>query len=644
MTLRTDLRLTVRALRTHAGYALAAVGTLALGIGATTAMFSAVYAVLLAPQPIREPSRLVAGWGLAPELSHGLIELTYRDIEALGRDSRTVRSMAAVGSTTWSAVLEGRGDPARLAYAGVSGTFFETVGVPAALGRALLPADDVRGGANVLVLSHAAWRDRFGSDPAIVGRTITLDGQPQTVVGGDAGRLRLPARRRVLDAAGAGALGRRRDLEDRRPRHRRRVVLRGAVARRRERRHGRRRALGDRTPPRRAPARATSGHACDGDAVRGARRRSGTARPLGAARRRGRAAAHRLRQRLGIDAHPRRPGSPRTRDPAGSRRLGRRHRAAVAGRVGGGRGARRRRRPAAGIGTHVDHAGARTGGHPAARRRAAQPAGGGGGVPGHARGSDRLRPGADAAGGRHERGRRLVRCRTAYGRSAAPSLAHGVAGGADRDGGRAAGDRRPRDPQLPGAAGDRPRLPAGARPLAAGRPAPRGSDDGEHVDRAAARRAGRAPGGGERGRRGPSSAGARRDRSGHDRRARGPAGDARGGGVQSPPQLSGGHARLLRCDAHPARRRTPLHRRRPRRQRAGGDRRRRDGRAAVARDVRPSVSACAPRRSTAARARRSRRGDVWWEWWPTSAIGDSTRCHWTSTTRTRSRASAPPTS
>lgn len=183
MTLSTDLRLTLRALRTNAGYALAAVGTLALGIGATTAMFSAVYAVLLAPQPIREPGRLVAGWGLAPEKSHGLIELTYRDIEALSRDSRTVQSMAAVGSTTWSAVLEGQGDPARLAYAGVSGTFFETLGVTAALGRALQPDDDVRGGASVLVLSHATWRDRFGSDPAVLGRTLTLDGEPQTVLG-----------------------------------------------------------------------------------------------------------------------------------------------------------------------------------------------------------------------------------------------------------------------------------------------------------------------------------------------------------------------------------------------------------------------------------------------------------------------------
>jgi putative ABC transport system permease protein len=183
MAFLADLRLTLRYLRTHPGYTLAAVATLALGVGATTAMFSAVYAVLLAPQPIRDPQRLVVGWGRAPEISHGLVELTYRDVEALAASTRTVGPMAAVGASTWTAVLEGHGDPARLAYAGVSGPFFDTLGVPAALGRVIQPADDVPGGANVIVLSHATWIDRFGRDPGIVGRTLRLDGEAQTVVG-----------------------------------------------------------------------------------------------------------------------------------------------------------------------------------------------------------------------------------------------------------------------------------------------------------------------------------------------------------------------------------------------------------------------------------------------------------------------------
>ena len=183
MAALADLRLTLRYLRTHLAYTVAAVATLALGVGATTAMFSAVYAVLLAPQPIRAADRLVVGWGLAPERSHGLVELTYRDVEALGASSQSVAAMAAVGASTWTAVLEGHGEPARLTYAGVGGTFFETLGVPAAIGRAIQPQDDVPGGPNVLVLSHAAWIDRFGGDPGIVGRTLRLDEEAQTVVG-----------------------------------------------------------------------------------------------------------------------------------------------------------------------------------------------------------------------------------------------------------------------------------------------------------------------------------------------------------------------------------------------------------------------------------------------------------------------------
>lgn len=179
----TDLRASLRALRTHPSYALAAIATLALGVAATTAMFSAVYAVLLSPQPIRDPGRLVVGWGLEPQRSHGLIELTYRDIESLGRATSSLAATAAVGSSTWTAVLDGRGDPVRITYAGVSGTFFETLGVPAALGRTLQPQDDLPGGPNVVVLSHRAWTDRFGGDPAIVGRSIRLDGEPNTVVG-----------------------------------------------------------------------------------------------------------------------------------------------------------------------------------------------------------------------------------------------------------------------------------------------------------------------------------------------------------------------------------------------------------------------------------------------------------------------------
>ncbi len=177
------IRHTLRHLAKSPGYTAAALVTLALAIGATTAIFSAVYAVLLHPTPIHEPSRLIVGWGMSPARSEGLIELTYRDVEELGAASRTLSSAAAVSASTWTAVLDGEGDPVQLAYAGVSGTFFETFGAAPLLGRTLSPEDDVPNGPNVLVLSHSAWVRRFGSDPAIVGRTLRLDEDSHEVVG-----------------------------------------------------------------------------------------------------------------------------------------------------------------------------------------------------------------------------------------------------------------------------------------------------------------------------------------------------------------------------------------------------------------------------------------------------------------------------
>jgi putative ABC transport system permease protein len=178
-----EIRLTLRHLAKSPGYTIAALVTLALAIGATTAIFSAVYAVLLHPTPIREPSQLIMGWGMSPARSEGLIELTYRDVEALGTASRTLSSAAAVGASTWTTVLDGEGDSVQLAYAGVSGTFFDTFGAAPLLGRTIRPADDMPNGPNVVVLSYGAWVRRFGSDPAIVGRTLRLDEQSQEVIG-----------------------------------------------------------------------------------------------------------------------------------------------------------------------------------------------------------------------------------------------------------------------------------------------------------------------------------------------------------------------------------------------------------------------------------------------------------------------------
>lgn len=178
-----DLRFAGRHLKASPGYTAAAVATLALAIGASTAIFSAVYAVLLKPMPIRQPEQLVVAWGGSPALAYRVIELSYLDIRDIGEATPKVGKVASVGSAAWNTVLDGEGDPVRLASLGVSGNFFELVGAVPQMGRALRPEDDVAGAAPVVVLSHGTWRQQFGGDPGIVGKRIQLDDQQTEIVG-----------------------------------------------------------------------------------------------------------------------------------------------------------------------------------------------------------------------------------------------------------------------------------------------------------------------------------------------------------------------------------------------------------------------------------------------------------------------------
>lgn len=178
-----DLRFGARQLTAAPGYTLAAVVTLALAIGASTAIFSAVYAVLLKPMPIRQPDQLVVAWGGSPSLAMRVVELSYLDIKDIGEATSGIAKVASVGSSAWNTVLDGEGEPARLAATGVSGTFFQVVGAAPHLGRLLGPQDDVANAPPVVVLSYGTWFRQFGGDPNIVGRKISLDDQPNEVVG-----------------------------------------------------------------------------------------------------------------------------------------------------------------------------------------------------------------------------------------------------------------------------------------------------------------------------------------------------------------------------------------------------------------------------------------------------------------------------
>ncbi len=178
-TFLQDVRYALRGLRRSPGFAAAAVATLALGMGATTAIFSVIRAVLLAPLPYAEPDRRVMIWSRWKDfpktwLATGEVD-SYR---------RQVPSFEAVAAwETDRANLTGEGEPARLGIALVTGNTFETLGVSPILGRSFTADEDAPGGPPVVILSYGLWQNRFGGDPAVLGRSIELDGSPRRVVG-----------------------------------------------------------------------------------------------------------------------------------------------------------------------------------------------------------------------------------------------------------------------------------------------------------------------------------------------------------------------------------------------------------------------------------------------------------------------------
>jgi putative ABC transport system permease protein len=187
-----DLRYAARTLIKNPGFTLVAVLTLALGIGANTAIFSVLYGVLLRPLPYPEADRLV---GLADVYlgRFGDRAITYREFQALQTDSAALER-----SAVWTSVglnLFAGGTAERVDGLRVSRDYFRTLGVGMALGRDFVAEEDRFGGPNVAILSHGLWRRRLGGDRSVVGRAISMDGAPFTVVGV------LPASFRPLEPA-----------------------------------------------------------------------------------------------------------------------------------------------------------------------------------------------------------------------------------------------------------------------------------------------------------------------------------------------------------------------------------------------------------------------------------------------------------
>src|SRR5215207_7381359 len=184
-TLLQDLRYGVRVLLKSRGFALVAVVTLALGIGASTAAFSVVHAVLLRPLPFPEQERLCVAWKRDATTDNPFVELSVADFRDWQAQSQSFEGMAAMPTTVYGYgyVLTGRGEPVQLESAKVTGGFFKLLGARAGLGRVFDESDDRVGGPAVVVLSDRLWRERFGADPAVVGQTITLNQTAFNVIG-----------------------------------------------------------------------------------------------------------------------------------------------------------------------------------------------------------------------------------------------------------------------------------------------------------------------------------------------------------------------------------------------------------------------------------------------------------------------------
>lgn len=175
-----DVHFAVRHLRKDRRFALVTVLVLALGIGASTAIFSVVNAALLRPLPYRDPSRLVWADEYMPHFRDSVVP--NPEFTNWSTNNRTFEGMLAYGGGGQSN-LTGAGEPERIETSSVTANFLAVLGIQPALGRAFLPEEDKPGGRLVVLLTDSLWRRKFGADPGVIGKFIHLDGQAYAVVG-----------------------------------------------------------------------------------------------------------------------------------------------------------------------------------------------------------------------------------------------------------------------------------------------------------------------------------------------------------------------------------------------------------------------------------------------------------------------------
>jgi putative ABC transport system permease protein len=180
-TLFQDIQYGLRTLRKSPGFTAIAVLTLALGIGANTAIFSVIHAVLLRPLPYDHPERIVLLWESNPAAGFNQFAVSPPNYADWRKQAQSFEHMASVARGRFN--YSGGAEPEQLNGARVAATFFPVFGIQPALGRTFVAEDDVVGKAHVVVLGHGLWMRRFGGDRNIIGKALTLDGQTYSIIG-----------------------------------------------------------------------------------------------------------------------------------------------------------------------------------------------------------------------------------------------------------------------------------------------------------------------------------------------------------------------------------------------------------------------------------------------------------------------------
>jgi predicted permease len=179
--LMADVRNAIRSLRKSPGFTIVAISTIAIGIGANTALFSVYDRLVLNPVTIPDPASLVAIWSNNPQININAPAASWPRYEDIRAHQTTFTSVGISAFDNFT--LTGNGDPEQLNGQRISASFFPTLGIRPALGRNFTPDEDLPNGPAVCLLSHELWTTRFGARPGIVGEAITLNGQSWQVVG-----------------------------------------------------------------------------------------------------------------------------------------------------------------------------------------------------------------------------------------------------------------------------------------------------------------------------------------------------------------------------------------------------------------------------------------------------------------------------